>query len=312
MMMLLGGFGFLMTFLKKYGLSALGFTMIITVVVAQFSLIVFGLLKMDPAVEFVIKIGFVDLVEASLIAAAVLISFGVIIGKVNPLQLLFMAIIESIFCIINLYIGYTLLGVVDVGGSIFIHTFGAYFGLAVSFCLRNIKTEESWEREGNRYTSDLFSILGTIILWVYWPSFNGLLAVGAARQRAVINTYLSLMASTATTYVVSGLLGHKKFAPEDIQNATLAGGVMVGATADMVLQPYGAVTAGTIAGAVSCFGYKYLNGKVFQKLKIHDTCGVNNLHGLPGIMAGLLSIMVTVLASESTWGDDMYRVSILM
>lgn len=55
---------------------------------------------------------------------------------------------------------------------------------------RSIKTEESWEREGNRYSSDLFSLLGTIILWVFWPSFNGLLAVGAARQRAVINTYL--------------------------------------------------------------------------------------------------------------------------
>ena len=53
-----------------------------------------------------------------------------------------------------------------------------------------MKTEESWEREGNRYTSDMFSLLGTIILWVFWPSFNGLLAVGAARHRAVINTYL--------------------------------------------------------------------------------------------------------------------------
>ena len=55
---------------------------------------------------------------------------------------------------------------------------------------RSIKTEDSWEREGNRYSSDLFSLLGTIILWVFWPSFNGLLAVGAARHRAVINTYL--------------------------------------------------------------------------------------------------------------------------
>ena len=32
--------------------------------------------------------------------------------------------------------------------------------------------------------------------------------------------------------------------------------MVVGATADMVLQPYGAVTAGTIAGIISCLGYK--------------------------------------------------------
>ena len=136
MMMLFGGFGFLMTFLKRYGLSSVGFTMIITVIVSQFSLIVFGLIKMDPAKEFSIRIGFIDVIEAGLIGGAVLISFGVIIGKVNPFQLLFMALMESIFCVINLYVGYFVLGVVDVGGSIFIHTFGAFFGLAVSFCLR--------------------------------------------------------------------------------------------------------------------------------------------------------------------------------
>lgn len=136
MMMLFGGFGFLMTFLKRYGLSSLGFTMIITVIVSQFSLIVFGLIKMDPAKEFSIRIGFIDVIEAGLIGGAVLISFGVVLGKVNPFQLLFMALMESIFCVINLYVGYFVLGVVDVGGSIFIHTFGAFFGLAVSFCLR--------------------------------------------------------------------------------------------------------------------------------------------------------------------------------
>ena len=136
------------------------------------------------------------------------------------------------------------MGANDVGGSIFIHTFGAYFGLTVSFCLQKMKVDESSRYEGPRYTSDMFSLLGTIILWVYWPSFNGILAEGAARHRCYINTYISLMASTAWTFVLSGLLGDRRFCAEDIQNATLAGGVMVGATADMVLQPYGAIVAG--------------------------------------------------------------------
>ena len=46
------------------------------------------------------------------------------------------------------------------GGSIFVHTFGAYFGLAISFCLRKQRTEMSEEREGPRYTSDITSLLG--------------------------------------------------------------------------------------------------------------------------------------------------------
>ena len=65
MMMLFGGFGFLMTYLKKYGLSAVGFTMIIIVEVTQFSLIVFGILRMDTAEEFVIKIGFLVELETN-------------------------------------------------------------------------------------------------------------------------------------------------------------------------------------------------------------------------------------------------------
>ena len=77
-----------------------------------------------------------DVVEAGLVSAAVLISFGVLIGKVNPFQLLVLGLLEAVACIANMHLGYTTLGVVDVGGSIFVHTFGAYFGLAVSFCLR--------------------------------------------------------------------------------------------------------------------------------------------------------------------------------
>ena len=80
-----------------------------------------------------------DVVEAGLVSAAVLISFGVLIGKVNPFQLLVLGLLEAVACIANMHLGYTTLGVVDVGGSIFVHTFGAYFGLAVSFCLRYLE-----------------------------------------------------------------------------------------------------------------------------------------------------------------------------
>ena len=42
---------------------------------------------------------------------------------------------------------------------------------------------------------------------MFWPSFNGaLVAPGQDQQRAVINTYLSLVACCVTTFAVSGLL----------------------------------------------------------------------------------------------------------
>jgi hypothetical protein len=50
------------------------------------------------------------------------------------------------------------------------------------------------------FRSDLFSLLGTLILWIYWPSFNGAMAQGPARQRATLNTYISLTGHF-TTYL---------------------------------------------------------------------------------------------------------------
>merc|ERR1712038_776106 len=96
-------------------------------------------------------------------------------------------------------IGYTVLGVADVGGAMFIHTFGAYFGLACSLMFRGKDVGASERYEESRYTSDIFSMIGTVILWIYWPSFNSVLASGDGFHRAVINTYISLLASTLAT-----------------------------------------------------------------------------------------------------------------
>ena len=49
----------------------------------------------------------------------------------------------------------------------------------------------------------------------------------------------------------------------DIQNATLSGGVAVGAIADLMLGPGGAFCMGTITGVVSAFGYRILQVNVF-------------------------------------------------
>ncbi len=67
-----------------------------------------------------------------------------------------------------------------IGGSIFIHTFGAYFGLLMSLidCQHTYSNPEISGRQISNIRSDLFSLLGTLILWIYWPSFNGALAQG--------------------------------------------------------------------------------------------------------------------------------------
>ena len=88
---------------------------------------------------------------------------------------------------------------------------------------------------------------------------------------------------------------------EHIQNATLAGGVSVGATADMMLTPCGAIVMGSLAGLVSTLGYRYVSPYLTTKWKINDTCGVNNLHGMPSLMGGLLSVLMAAIATPAMY-----------
>jgi ammonium transporter Rh len=100
-----------------------------------------------------------------------------------------------------------------------------------------------------------------VFLWLYWPSFNGALAGtdNNARHRSVINTTLSISASAFSAFVASRLLRHGgRFNMIDVQNATLAGGVAMGACANMLPQAWGALLIGTVAGALSTFGYGLL------------------------------------------------------
>jgi ammonium transporter Rh len=54
-MMLFGGFGFLMTFLKRHGFSAIALTMMITVVVTEWSILCAGFTRMDSTFQIQIK-----------------------------------------------------------------------------------------------------------------------------------------------------------------------------------------------------------------------------------------------------------------
>ncbi|KAK7023589.1 hypothetical protein SK128_018013 [Halocaridina rubra] len=250
---------------------------------------------------------FRSILNADFACAAILISYGAVLGKTSPVQLLFMAIIETVMFVINAFICVELLGIADIGGSIVIHIFGAYFGLAFSRTVCRKTEHNDHIHEASSPISDLFSMIGTLFLWVYWPSFNAALGSDSGIGRAVINTYLGLVAATVAAFITSSWAsGKNQWSMVHIQNATLAGGVAVGAVADQMIMPWGALFLGSLAGLVSTIGYIYLQPLLNQKISLHDTCGVHNLHGMPGIISALASIGTALAASETLYGQDLY------
>lgn len=54
------------------------------------------------------------------------------------------------------------------------------------------------------------------------------------------------------------------------------------------MTPWVAMLVGIIAGVISALGFLVLNAWLREKIGMYDTCGVNNLHGMPGILGGLV------------------------
>jgi ammonium transporter Rh len=64
-----------------------------------------------------------------------------------------MSIIELTVYAFNEAICVEFFGAVDMGGSIYVHTFGAYFGLAVSKVLSPPKDDNTYKNCGGNYNS---------------------------------------------------------------------------------------------------------------------------------------------------------------
>lgn len=56
---------------------------------------------------------------------------------------------------------------------------------------------------------------------------------------------------------------------------------------------------GAFGGIVSSLGFSYLQDIMINKFRLFDTAGVHNLHGIPGVLGGIISsIAIAVYASD--------------
>jgi ammonium transporter Rh len=304
------GFGFITTFLRKHGFSSIGYTFIIAAIVLQlhplFSELWNGLFN-----KYFTKIKFdvLTFILGDFAACTVLISYGAMLGKIDIFQLVTLGVFETIFYSLNEHLC-KLLVIRDTGGSMSVHLFGALFGLACSKMLKNVKHDTI--ENVSVYHSDIFSMIGTLFLWVYWPSCTSLLTDDPVSfNNAVINTLISLTSSCVFAFITSYVLrGKNKFCIVDIQNATLAGGVAIGSICDLPIGPGMASLIGIISGTSTVIGFIFIQSRIEGFLSIYDTCGVFNLHGIPGFIGGITSVISVAVYNQDN-KDTLYQLAFI-
>ncbi|NVO04100.1 MAG: ammonium transporter [Bacteroidetes bacterium] len=313
MVMLLIGFGFLMVFVRKYGRSALTATFLLV----STALPLYFIIRSSSIVG-----GISDEIEKLILAefgaASLLIAAGAVLGRLKMPQYILLGLLFIPAYAFNEWIviggGLNIInigGVVDTGGSIVIHAFGAIFGLGVALTMT---TKQEMEKTiESDATSDRYSMLGSMALWIFWPSFCAALVTPAEMPHTVVNVIFALCGSTLATYIFSISL-RKKVSIADIANAALAGGVAIGSSCVVASHTMAAII-GIMAGGISTLGFAVIQSRQQKWMKIIDTCGVTNLHGIPGLMGGLavlpivkginagsqlLGILITIIVALGT------------
>uniref|UniRef100_A0A8C3BG58 Rh family B glycoprotein n=1 Tax=Cairina moschata TaxID=8855 RepID=A0A8C3BG58_CAIMO len=334
------GFGFLLAFLGRYGPGSVATSLLVVAFAVQWALLAQGLFYFSPKGK--IYVGAQSMVSADFCTAAVLISSGAVLGRVNPIQLLLMTLLEVPLFACNEFILLSLLGVSrpskirlaagllppasgpiphparvscthqisDSGGSLTVHAFGAYFGLMVSRALRQPRVDERGEQQDAGRQPDAFAVLGTLYLWIFWPSFaSATTAQEGAEPWALLNVYFSMAASTLAAFVLSPILYEEgALQAAQLQDAALVGAAVMGMAGEMLLTPFGALVAGFLASHLSLLGSRFLSPILSSRLKIQDTCGVHNVHGLPGVLGTLVGTLLAGLATADAYGGRMESV----
>ncbi|VDO22954.1 unnamed protein product [Heligmosomoides polygyrus] len=180
--------------------------------------------------------------------AVVLITMGVLLGRMTPVQFLLLAFFETSISVVVDHVVFNILHVNDGGRSLVVHAFGAYFGLAAAMVGKK-KNVMELDEQGSIHHSDLFSMIGTLLLWVFFPSFNAAVQEPEdARHRAIMNTYLAMASGTVTTFILSSLVDNLgRFNMIHIQSSTLAGGVAIeDARHRAIMNTYLAMASGTV------------------------------------------------------------------
>ena len=299
-LMVFFGYGFHYSSLRQFGYTAIAHSFFIAAYSMIWGNLFQGLLyyaELDGVEKQNLSIP--HLINGLYTATAVLISYGAMVGRMNFQQLGIFVIGEVSYYCINNWLSEYVFDAYDTGMSMRVHVFGAIFGLAVSICSAPLeKYIEKPVNETSSYKRDIFAFLGTLILWIMWPSFNGAYAPEGTQFIVIINTVLALCSSCSIAFCLPRFFGGK-FNAETVRLASLAGGIVIGSTVNIICAPWVAMILGMFAGAITFFITYYVSPFIEKKLGVRDTYSVTVLHGIIGLISSFCGMVATRVAHNS-------------
>ncbi len=273
---------FLMMFIRRYEWGvALATLLVFATSFPLYLLAQTGILGADLSIELIIGGAFA--------AITLVIAIGVFLGHISTISYILVGVLfVPCYMVAEWFLFQFLDGVLDAGGSILVHMVAAYWGWGVILGLRNKAVLE--EPADTSVHSVSFVWLASMLLMVLWPSFVTALLPTEDIIPGMANTYLAMVGSILTTYLILWVL-KRTIDPLVFTYAILAGGVAIGASVDLAT-PLQSWIIGLVAGAISTLSFLFLDGWLRDKTGVWDTMGVHNLHGVPGILGGLVPIVL--------------------
>ena len=290
------GFGMFHTLIKGHSWTSIAFNTLSIVISFQLSLF-FNLIFQNAFKESWQNgvLNFETFIKAIFISCAILVSLGGVLGKISHIQHLVLIIGETILCSLNLELCDEKLKIIDTGGALYVHTFGAVFGFAIFLVLfRSRKKRMRLNSYNNSLINNLSKItcfIGVLFFINYFPSFNAGLALSDdGRYRAVINTYFAIVGSIICSFIMSGFLNNGKFNYEHVLFGSFSGGIIISGCCSVCLDHWAALLIGMISGILCVVLLEYLT-KLFIQLGFYDIYNILVVHAIPGILSGFISPM---------------------
>ena len=245
------------------------------------------------------KINFTYLMKAIFISSSVLVTLGCVLGKLSVIQYIILAIFETFLSSLNYQLCEVKLKIFDYGGALYIHTFGAMFGISIStvlFCSSKIKTSFrnfNYLNKSN-YFSNLTLFIGIIFLFSYFPTFNSALAKESIndeiRMKGIYSTYLSLFGSAIGAFITSGFFNSGRFIFEEILYGTISGAIIISGCCTLCIDHWAPIVVGTLGAIISVILLSKIK-PYFVKWGLQDTCNIIIIHGIIGLLGAFITPM---------------------